>query len=73
VSVRLGAQWRATEDVAALAGAVLGASGEGQSVLPTAGLAVNLGRLGFAYSYQPESAIDASHQLALSVLLGSTR
>jgi hypothetical protein len=72
VTARVGAEWQATEGVAALAGACL-TPGTDAALQPTAGLAVDLGRLRVAYGYQPAASLDASHQLSLTVLLGASR
>ena len=73
VSLRLGAEWQATESLSALAGACLDPGAAEAQVTPTAGLAVDLGRMRVSYGYQPAAALDASHQLSLTVLLGSPR
>jgi hypothetical protein len=72
-SARFGAEWRATDAVAALGGATLTSVGETTELQPSAGLAIDLGRARFAYAYQPETSIEAVHQLSLTVLLGSPR
>lgn len=71
-SARFGAEWRATDAVAALGGATMTGTGDARELQPSAGLAIDIGRARFAYAYQPDSAIEAVHQLALTVLLGST-
>jgi hypothetical protein len=72
-SARFGAEWRATDAIAALGGATLSGLGETAELQPTTGLAIDLGRVRFAYAYQPHTSIEAVHQLALTALLGSTR
>jgi len=72
-SGRFGAEWRATDAVAALGGATLATVGGTAELQPTAGLAIDLGRVRFAYAYQPDTEIEAVHQLALTALLGASR
>jgi hypothetical protein len=68
---RLGAEWAATRGVSALAGATLDPESEAPTVRPTAGMQIEFGRMRFAYGFQPAGALEASHQLSLTCLLGA--
>jgi len=67
-TLRVGAEWGATEALAAYLGAQ-STPGESVADLQTSmGLALELGRTRVGYGYQPARHLEASHQLSLTLL-----
>jgi hypothetical protein len=65
--LRLGAEWAASDALAAYCGAQRRTTAVGGELRATAGLAVDLGRTVLAYGYQPAQQLEASHQISLSL------
>lgn len=70
VKFMAGVQWRPVGALAAFAGYRPTDAGE---ALATCGLALEIGRTCLAYGFQPETELDASHQISLSLPLSSGR
>ncbi len=72
-AVLVGFGWRPIAALCGMGGARLEPAAGSDGFRPSLGFTVDLGTTRFAYSFQPAGDLEASHQVALSVTLRSSR